>query len=466
MKAGLELYPKDMEVIELSEMRALSLFSGRGGVDLAAEAAGIRTVAMCERDPFCRAVLRKFWPLVPIYEDITKLRGSDMDEKIDVIHGGPPCQPVSVAGRRRGKEDERYLWGEVYRVVGDLMPRFLVLENVPGILSIAGDEICQTLDGIGYNIGICQFEAACVGAPHRRMRVFFVGHSKHDGSFAATLAGSAGTDEGNDKKGAFGAAELEGTGGRGNGNALEDAGFGMRERRSIRGAFHGERGEEAPSFAERPGCPFMPFMADAQSERRGHGYDRKNIGKAYRKIDSFTDAGLLRGNVSHAESRRREQGAKNPGGYREGGEQRTWDRPACSCTDFSDADDQRELQQAGRFGKFGRRSCDICELVSHSDRERRQEQQSPLSKEGERAALGSVERHCRRLTEPGLGGMAPGTPCWLDEYWLSEPDIPRIAKGVKNRVARLRALGNCVVPAQIYPIFRALVEVGSAMNCV
>jgi DNA (cytosine-5)-methyltransferase 1 len=159
-------------------LNALSLFSGIGGMDKAAEDAGIKTVAFCEKEPFCQAVLRERWPGVPIFEDIKELRGDMIGTPIDVIHGGPPCQPVSVAGRRRGKDDERYLWGEVFRVVAEIMPRFCVFENVPGILNIAADDICKNLERLGYSVGICCFEAAAVGAPHRRARVFFVAHSE------------------------------------------------------------------------------------------------------------------------------------------------------------------------------------------------------------------------------------------------------------------------------------------------
>jgi DNA (cytosine-5)-methyltransferase 1 len=356
-------------------MNALSLFSGIGGMDLAAEAAGIGTVAMCERDPFCRSVLRRYWPDVPIYEDIKKLEGKDIETRIDVIHGGPPCQPVSVAGRRRGKEDERYLWGEVYRIVGDLMPDFLVFENVPGILSIAGDEICKTLDGFGYHIGICQFEAAAVGAPHRRMRVFFVAHSKsgRSQSRAGERNGHFETRrEGTDYQ-APGSGESSGTvpHPRTEGFAKQCR---MREGRPIAGEICQEPGRGQIAYPERPDSLFVP----------------------------------------HAESDGRRSRRAEPEGF------------------------AREPEPS-----IGGRS------VPNPDSQRREEQQPPL---------GSVECCGGRFIEPGMGGMAAGAPCWLGGYWMNEPDIPRIAKGVKNRVARLRALGNCVVPAQAYPIFRAIVE--------
>ena len=157
-------------------MLGLSLFSGIGGLDVAFEYAGGRVVAMCEQDHFCQKVLRKHWPGMNIMNDVKEVRGEDFSG-IDIIFGGFPCQPFSVAGRQKGKEDDRYLWPEFSRLVREARPRWVVAENVPGILSIAADDICQDLERAGYEVGIFNFEALSVGAPHRRARVFFVAHS-------------------------------------------------------------------------------------------------------------------------------------------------------------------------------------------------------------------------------------------------------------------------------------------------
>ena len=156
--------------------RGLSLFSGIGGIDLAFEWAGGQVVAMCEIQPYCQKILRKHWPHVPLFEDIKNLRGTDVGA-VDVIYGGFPCQPFSVAGVQRGKDDSRYLWPEFSRLVGEIKPRWVVAENVPGILRIAADDVCGDLERQGYAVGIWNYEAAAVGAKHRRERVFFVAHS-------------------------------------------------------------------------------------------------------------------------------------------------------------------------------------------------------------------------------------------------------------------------------------------------
>ena len=157
-------------------LRGLSLFSGIGGLDLAFEWAGGVVSAMCEIEPYCRKVLRKHWPDVPLFEDIREMKGSDVGA-VDVVYGGFPCQPFSVAGNKRGKDDSRYLWPEFSRLVGEIKPRWIVAENVPGILHIAADDVCRDLEHQGYNIGIWDFEAAVVGAKHRRERIFFVAHT-------------------------------------------------------------------------------------------------------------------------------------------------------------------------------------------------------------------------------------------------------------------------------------------------
>lgn len=163
----------------------LSLFSGIGGIDLAAEWAGFETVGQCEWKDYPTKILEKHWPNVPRWRDIRELSANDFIQRtgirageLDLISGGFPCQPFSVAGNQKGKEDERYLWPEMYRVIGELHPAYILGENVPGILHIAADDVCKDLEREGYEVGIFNYEAAAVGAPHRRERFLFTGRSK------------------------------------------------------------------------------------------------------------------------------------------------------------------------------------------------------------------------------------------------------------------------------------------------
>lgn len=166
----------------MTRPRLLSLFSGIGAMDYALERAGFECVLQCESDPFCRAVLRKHWPHVPCVSDVRSLSRADIAGPIDLVAGGPPCQPHSVAGNRLGQADARHLWPDMARIIREFRPAWALVENVPGIRTTAADEILRDLESEGYACGAVVVGAEHVGAPHRRHRVWIVGQLAYSAS--------------------------------------------------------------------------------------------------------------------------------------------------------------------------------------------------------------------------------------------------------------------------------------------
>ena len=160
-------------------MQVLDLFSGIGGFSLGLERAGpFRTVAFCEREPFCQAVLKKHWPNTPIYDDVRTIP-TDRLGRIDLICGGFPCQPWSVAGQRRGAEDDRDLWPIMASLVEKLQPRWVIGENVRGFINepLGLERSLSDLESIGYQATPFVIPACAVDAKHRRDRVWIVAYS-------------------------------------------------------------------------------------------------------------------------------------------------------------------------------------------------------------------------------------------------------------------------------------------------
>ena len=157
-----------------------SLFSGIGGFDLAAEWVGWQNLFNCEIDPFCQTVLKHHFPDAEQFTDIRTADFARYKDRLDVLTGGFPCQPFSTAGKRKGTEDDRYLWPEMLGVIRTVRPRWIVGENVYGIVSwsdgLVFEQVCADLEAEGYEVQPYVLPACGVGAPHQRYRTWFVAH--------------------------------------------------------------------------------------------------------------------------------------------------------------------------------------------------------------------------------------------------------------------------------------------------
>ena len=165
-------------------MRVLDLFSGIGGFSLGLERAGMTTVAFAEIEPYCCEVLRKHWPHVKNYGDVRELSAQHLTADgigVDVICGGFPCQDISVAGKGAGIDGERSgLWTEYARIIGELRPRYVIVENVAALLGRGLERVLGDLAALGYDAEWHCIPASAVGAPHRRDRVWIVAYAQSE----------------------------------------------------------------------------------------------------------------------------------------------------------------------------------------------------------------------------------------------------------------------------------------------
>ena len=167
------------------KLKLLDLFSGIGGFSLGLESTGyFETIAFVEKDKFCQQVLKKNFKDIPIESEVRDVKGDRY--AADIVCGGFPCQPFSVAGKRKGTDDDRYLWDETIRIVRECKPRWFIGENVEGIINIQEGvvlrQVCDDLEKEGFEVQCVVIPASGIGAWHQRKRVWILAYSKHNGS--------------------------------------------------------------------------------------------------------------------------------------------------------------------------------------------------------------------------------------------------------------------------------------------
>lgn len=384
-------------------MRVLSLFSGIGGFEIACEWAGMEIAGQVDIDPFCRKVLDKHWPDVPKWRDIFELTGEEILDKcgrIDLLSGGFPCQPFSAAGKRKGQADERYLWPEMLRIIREVKPKWVLGENVRGILSINSGRVFGTiladLAESGYRVGWLCYGAGDVGAPHKRERVFIVAHSESIGR-----RGWSNGDEG------------------------------------------GRSGEIQTSRSCSP--EERAYMADTEEYRQWPGLCQNEQVWRWGRFGDKCSADVA-ADTSKQGLQRSEWSETFDEGERSS-------RPTAKCSSDTGPNGAVESGLGGVLNGF---PCGMDGTKWPAGR-----WQTPsvedAGRTGSEEAWMEYEKDGRTTQCRLRNQIWAHWPAGPGEQYPWEP--PRIATGIKDRVARLKALGNAVVPAQVYPILKAISEI-------
>jgi DNA (cytosine-5)-methyltransferase 1 len=386
-------------------IKILDICSGIGGFSLGLEATGgFDTVAFCEFDDFCCKVLNKHWPNVPIYKDLKEI-GNDPEriiQEFDLICGGIPCQPFSLAGKQKGKEDDRHLWPYMYAIVKSKKPTWVIVENVGGFVNVALDDVCLDLETQGYATQSFIIPACSVEAPHKRDRIWILGklmanaHDTGDRTPGSKVDGDRQeTIEGWQEQSQLGSSRSS--------NDVADP-------KELRNYEH-DNGERTQQDREHR----------VSQQPRGEGSLGGTDDVANPKLvssDSISDSG----SNTKTES---EQGQKTGNLDRSSGRQ---------DVAYSNSEGLEGSEEAGDTQK------------SREEREQLASRQDSSLSKGH--------------TQSELGGVADGIPTRLDGHlgFEREPNIPRVATGIPDRVNRLKALGNSIVPQIVYNIGLAILE--------
>jgi len=381
-------------------LKALDCFSGIGGFALGMHWAGIETVGFVEADEKAQLVLKKNFPSIPIHGDIRKLDGTQYRGKVSIVSGGFPCQPWSGAGKRKGHLDNRDLWHEMLRIIREVKPRYFLGENVQGFVNkeMGLARATTDLEKEGFQTRNFLLPACGVAAPHQRYRIFIVGYSEHNGSSSAEECGDiveAGKRGEEEQKQTI---QPKRTSGRG---CDENVAFSKSERRECR-----ETREQG---------------VNSQFEERllGRSDSRESTSMAYSECDTKRSA--LWEKAQRFANRKQNNGNKIRNDSGDSGEVLAYSESRQSR--LKEAKDRRE-GSSGRSEKFN-----------------------------------GSERTARVQLGGSFNGVSPeldgSINAWADGW---EDGIPRVEVGVKNRTARLKQLGNSVVPQLVYMISNAIVK--------
>ena len=407
-------------------LRHLDLFSGIGGFSLGLESAGlVETVAFCDFDKYCKKILNKNWPQVPVYDNVKELNydrlksdGIISGEKgIDIITGGYPCQPFSVAGKQKGEDDPRHVWPEMFRLIQELRPSWVIGENVAGHIKLGLDTVLENLESESYSSRTFSISASSVGAVHQRERIWIIAHSNELGW--------------NDRFDHWEERQIS-----------HDQERNSQEGQSERSGWINRTGEISSTVADSQRMGWSEGSEKSEELEREKSSDQSdNCDQGCRECQSCQN--VADSDTGHGQQQNKE--------VRSGGNTSDF-----SSEDLADSEGfgshERELgnseeenrQKRQVRGEVGRGDGDrndpfIEDNLADSNSERLER----LSNESA-TMCGSDERN--DLDEQSSEGTRSEGPHQVEGWWDAEPNVGRVAYGVPNRVDRLKCLGNSVVP--------------------
>jgi DNA-cytosine methyltransferase len=470
-------------------IKILDICSGIGGFSLGLEATGgFDTVAFCEFDDFCCKVLNKHWPNVPIYKDLKEI-GNDparIIQEFDLICGGIPCQPFSLAGKQKGKEDDRHLWPYMYAIVKSKKPTWVIVENVGGFVNVALDDVCLDLETQGYATQSFIIPACSVEAPHKRDRIWILG--KYTSEFEKPLVDTDSirphehktTEEESSRRGSETSTTTTSNDVANAQSNGEDGVLRTTESEHDQGDTRMESSSSSDGRSERgisqdvadPKLVSSDSISDSGSNTKTESEQGQKTGNLDRssgrqdvpnassqRLEGHRGEHGLRGTSQEEQTSRssEEQDVPNPKELRnyehDNGERTQQDRehrvsqqPRGERGFEGTKQDVADTERLGQQGQG--------ELERPGNTAQDSDGQTGGSNDGRQGSAGQGH------TQSELGGVADGIPTRLDGHlgFEREPNIPRVATGIPDRVNRLKALGNSIVPQIVYNIGLAILE--------
>tara|TARA_Y100000813_G_scaffold196472_1_gene180018 strand:- start:10644 stop:11726 length:1083 start_codon:yes stop_codon:yes gene_type:complete len=356
-------------------------------------------------DKYCKLVLQKHWKGVKMYNDvreITKARfETDGIELPEIITGGFPCQPFSVAGKQKGTSDDRHLWPEMFRIIKEFKPRWVIGENVKGITNIQDglvfETVCTNLEGEGYEVRAFNIPAAGVGAPHRRERIWIVAHSNDTRNRTPEYETNKDGQKTDERR---------------------------QEQSQLKSSRHGENVENSR----------RTLRQGSSIREKNEDETRKEDADQHQRSSSSPEP-----NVANAESIKSREQTQRQG----------WENSTRRSIDSRGDSKKRSEDNVANANING------TERNQSEDRERSRTQQSSQD-----VANASAGRRASQKTEVSTRGNGIEHQSW----WQSEPDVGRVAHGIPGRVHRLKALGNSIVPQIAEEIGKAIMLAEKEIN--